>query len=108
MHPLSALFGVALLSGVLTTNYFRTAWRLGLLRAFGRRHPVSWRTLGAATLAACLPFAGAMLALTMIPTDDTGQVPVDAALLALQLTACGLALHLLNDLLVAWGMPTRR
>ncbi|RZL09800.1 MAG: hypothetical protein EOP40_08645 [Rubrivivax sp.] len=104
---MSALFGVALLSGVLTTNYFRTAWRLGLLRAFGRRHPVSWRTIGAGTMAACLPFAGAMLALTLIPTDDTGQAHVDAAVLALQLAGCGLVMHLLNDALVAWATPAR-
>lgn len=108
MHPLCALFGVILLAGVLTTNYFRTAWRLGLLKAFGRRQPVSWRTLGAGTLAACLPFAGAMLALSLIPTNDAGEVPTSAGQLALQLAACGLAMHLLNDALVRWGTPARR
>lgn len=108
MHPLTALFGVAVLSGVLTTNYFRTAWRLGILRAFGRRHPLSWRTIGAGTVAACLPFAGAMLALTFIPTSETGHVQSSAAQLALQLAGCGLIMHIVNDALVRWGAPPRR
>ena len=58
MHPLSPLFGVAILALVLTANYFRTAWRLGILRAFGRRAPLSNRTLLAGSVAAVLPSWG--------------------------------------------------
>jgi hypothetical protein len=108
MHPLSPLFGVAILSGVLTANYFRTAWRLGILRAFGRREELSWRTLAAGSVAGCLPFAGAMLALMMVPMGDDGQVQSTAAQLALQLSLCGFAMHVVNDKLVSWGAAQAR
>lgn len=108
MHPLSPLFGVAILACVLTANYFRSAWKLGILRAFGRRHDLSWRTWTAGAIAACLPVAGALLSLAMVPTGESGQVDSSAAQLALQLSACGLVLHVVGDALVAWGSPLTR
>ena len=105
MHPLSPIFGVAILAAVLTTNYFRTAWRLGILRAFGRRHELSWRTLAAGSAAGCIPFAGAMLAMMIAPVGESGEVQSTAAQLAIELALCGLALHVLNDYLVRWGAP---
>ena len=79
------------------------AWRLGILRSFGRRHPISWHTVTAGTLAACLPFAGVLLALALIPADDGADIPRSAGKLAVQLAVCGLMMHLANDRLVAWG-----
>ncbi|HIV72815.1 MAG TPA: hypothetical protein H9903_17895 [Candidatus Aquabacterium excrementipullorum] len=105
MDTLSPLFGVAILALVLTANYFYTAWRMGILRAFGRRHPVTWRTLVASSLAGCLPFAGAVVAMAMVPTGAPGEPETSAALLALQLSLCGFVAHALNDVLVQWGMP---
>lgn len=96
MNSLTSMLGVVILSGVLTTNFFRAAWRLGMLRAFGRRHTLRWRALAAGTLAACLPFAGAMVGLMLIPGDSAGT-------LALQLAGSGWAMHLVNDQLIAWG-----
>ena len=46
------------------------AWRMGILRSFGRRHPISWRTLAAGAMAACLPFIGVLLTLALVPADD--------------------------------------
>lgn len=108
MHPLSPLLGVAILACVLTANYFRSAWKLGILRAFGRRQPLSWRTWTASALAACLPLAGALLALALVPTGESGQIDTTAAALAARLALCGLGLHVLGDLLVAWGAPRAR
>jgi hypothetical protein len=103
MNAFAPLIGVMVLSFVLVTNFFVAAWRLGVLRAFGRRHNLSWRTLTAGSLAACLPFAGAILALTLIPSDNGVDISLSAAQLAIQLAGSGLAMHLINDQLVLWG-----
>jgi hypothetical protein len=100
MNSLTPLVGVVVLSGLLTTNFFRAAWQLGMLRAFGRRQPLRWRAVAAGTLAACLPFAGAMLAMMLIPADGGS---VHASSLALEFAGSGWAMHLLNDRLIAWG-----
>lgn len=105
MHPLSPLFGVVILAGVLTANYFHTAWRLGILRAFGRRASLSWRVVIAGCVAACLPFTGAMLALTLAPTDLTGSIQASPLEMAIEMALCGLFMHLLNDAIVTWGAP---
>lgn len=102
MDSLTSLFGVVILSGVLTTNFLRAAWRLGMLRAFGRRHTLRWRALAAGTLAACLPFAGAMVGLMLIPADNAAPT-TSAAMLALELAGSGWAMHVVNDRLIAWG-----
>lgn len=103
MNALAPLVGVLVLSIVLVTNFFRAAWRLGILRAFGRRHPLSWRSLAAGALAACLPLIGAVLALTLIPGDSAGELATDAGRLALELSGAGFLMHLFNDHLVRWG-----
>lgn len=109
MNAFAPLIGVMVLSFVLVTNFFVAAWRLGVLRAFGRRHHLNWRTLTASSLAACLPFAGAILALTLIPSDNGVDISLSAAQLAVQLAGGGLVMHLINDQLVVWGrMPARR
>jgi hypothetical protein len=107
MHPLSPLFGVAILAGVLTTNYFRTAWRLGILRAFGRRAPLSNRTILAGCAAGCLPFIGAMVALALIQVGETGEIRSTAFQLAMHMALCGLIMHEANDAIVRWGAPRR-
>ncbi|WP_374317227.1 hypothetical protein [Aquabacterium sp.] len=107
MTPISSLVGVLVLAVVLLTNYFRAAWKLGILKAFGRRKDVSWRTLAAASLAGCLPFLGCMVAMVMLPSPVAGEVPDNAAILALQLAASGLLMHLINDKLMWWGAPVR-
>lgn len=99
MNSLSCMFGVVILSGVLTTNFFRAAWRLGMLRAFGRRHALSWRAMAAGALAACLPFAGAMVGMVLIPASGDGS----PGSLALQFAGSGWAMHIVNDRLIAWG-----
>lgn len=103
MSALAPLLGVLILSLVLVANFFRAAWKLGLLRAFGRRHHVRWRTLAAGTVAACLPFAGAILALMLIPADNGLEVGTHAGQLAVQLSTSGLLMHVLNDHLMVWG-----
>lgn len=103
MNAFAPLIGVMVLSFVLVTNFFVAAWRLGVLRAFGRRHHLNWRTLTASSLAACLPFAGAILALTLIPSDNGVDISLSAAQLAIQLAGSGLVMHLINDQLVIWG-----
>jgi hypothetical protein len=103
MDPLSPLFGVAILALILTGNYFYSAWRMGILRAFGRRHPLGWRTLIAGSVAGCLPFAVVMVALMIVPGEASTDVDGAAAMLALQLSLCGFTAHVLNDLLVSWG-----
>jgi hypothetical protein len=103
MNAFAPLLAVLILSIVLVTNFFFAAWRLGILRAFGRRHPISWHTVAAGTFAACLPFAGALLALALIPADNGVDISQSAGQLALQLAFCGLLMHLANDQLVAWG-----
>jgi hypothetical protein len=103
MNAFAPLIGVMVLSFVLVTNFFVAAWRLGVLRAFGRRSKLSWRTLTASSLAACLPFAGAILALTLIPSDSGVDISLSAAQLAIQLAGSGLVMHLINDQLVLWG-----
>jgi hypothetical protein len=108
MNAFAPLIGVMVLSFVLVTNFFNAAWRLGILRAFGRRHPVAWHTVAAACVAACLPFAGAMLALELIPSDNAVDLSVSAAQLAAQLAFSGLLMHVLNDKLVAWGRSPAR
>lgn len=105
MHPLSPFFGIAVLSGLLAANYFRATWRLGILEAFVRRQPLHWRTRMAGTLAGCLPVTGALLALALVPTGEHGEVHSTAGHLALMLAGCGLAMHVINDALVAWGAP---
>lgn len=103
MNAFAPLLGVMVLSFVLVTNFFMAAWRLGILRAFGRRQQLNWRPLIAGSLAACLPFAGAVLALTMIPSDNNIDISASAWQLAMQLSCCGLVMHLINDQLVLWG-----
>lgn len=105
MHPLSPFFGIAVLSGLLAANYVRATWRLGILACFVRRQPLHWRTRMAATLAGCLPVTGALLALALVPIGEHGEVHSTAGQLALMLSGCGLAMHLINDALVAWGAP---
>lgn len=102
MNAFAPLLGVMVLSVVLVANFFKAAWTLGILRAFGRRQ-VPWRTLAAGALAACLPFAGAILALEMIPSDNGIDLSLSAAQLSMQLAASGLAMHLINDRLILWG-----
>jgi hypothetical protein len=103
MNALAPLVGVLILSVVLLVNFFRAAWRLGILRAFGRRHPLRWRTIAAGTMAACLPMAGALIALTLIPSDNGIDLASSAAPLAIELALSGLVMHLINDHLVNWG-----
>ena len=103
MNALAPLLGVLVMSVVLVGNFFHAAWKLGVLRSFGRRHPVSWRTLAAATMAACLPMVGVLLTLALVPADDGAAVAMDAAELALELAGCGLITHLLNDQIMAWA-----
>ncbi len=103
MNAIAPLIGVLVLSAVLVTNFFVAAWHLGILRAFGRRRSVLWRTLAAGALAACLPFAGVLAALVLIPSDNAVDLSMSAGQLALQLSVCGLLMHLLNDQLVRWG-----
>ena len=105
MHPLSPLFGVAILSGVLTFNYFRTAWRLVILRAFGRQAPLSKRTLVAGSVAALLPVVGALVALGLVPVGESGEVKSTAFQLAMHMALCGLVMHEANDAIVRWGSP---
>lgn len=110
MNAFAPLLGVMILSLVLVTNFFTAAWKLGILRSFGRRAPLSWHTFTAGSLAACLPFAGAILALALIPADNDVDISVAAGQLAVQLAFGGLLMHLLNDQLIAWGLrgaPTR-
>jgi hypothetical protein len=103
MNALAPLLGVMILSVVLVANFFTAAWRLGILRAFGRRRQISWRTLAAGAMAACLPFAGAIMALMMIPSDNAVDVSQAAGQLAVQLSVSGLMMHLINDQLITWG-----
>jgi len=103
MNALAPLIGVLVLSIVLVANFFRAAWRLGILRAFGRRHHLRWRAWLAGAVAACLPIVGALLALTLIPGDNGVDLAGEAASIALQLSVCGFVMHVLNDQLVAWG-----
>lgn len=103
MNAFAPLLGVMVLSFVLVTNFFVAAWQLGVLRAFGRRKILNWRTLTASSLAACIPFAGAILALTLIPSDNSVDISQYAGQLAVQLASCGLVMHLINDQLVSWG-----
>jgi hypothetical protein len=103
MNAFAPLIGVMVLSFVLVTNFFVAAWRLGVLRAFGRRRPLSWRALTAGSLAACLPFAGAILALTLVPADNNVDISLQAGQLAVQLALAGLVMHFVNDQLVMWG-----
>jgi hypothetical protein len=103
MNALAPLIGVLVLSIVLVTNFFRAAWRLGILRAFGRRCHLRWRALAAGSLAACLPIVGALLALTLIPADNGVDLAGEAGVLAFELALAGFVMHLLNDHLVDWG-----
>ena len=103
MHAATALIGTIVLCLALTANFFRTAWRLGILRAFGRK-ALSWRTWIAGALAACLPVSGAMAAMVIIPSDGPDSIlPISAAELAVQLAAAGMVMHLINDKLMHWG-----
>lgn len=104
MDDIRPLFGVAILALVLTGNYFLTAWRMGILRAFGRRHHLSCRTLLAGSVAGCLPLVGSLVALSIMPSGAPGEPETSALLLALQLSLCGLSMHVINDALVQWGM----
>jgi hypothetical protein len=108
MNAFAPLIGVMVLSLVLVTNFFNAAWRLGILRAFGRRRHVSWHALAAASMAACLPFAGAILALELIPSDNAVDLSLSAGQLAVQLAFSGLLMHVVNDKLVAWGRSAIR
>lgn len=104
MDDLRPLSGVAILALVLTGNYFLTAWRMGILRAFGRRQHLSCRTVLAGSMAGCLPLAGSLVALSLMPSGAPGEAEVSALLLALQLSLCGLVTHMINDALVQWGL----
>lgn len=110
MHPLSPLFGVAVLALVLTANYFRTAWKLGLLQAFGRRRPLTWRTIIAGSLAAFLPMAGAFIGMAILPAGETERLAsgMGPGWMALELSVCGLGLHAVSDWLIGWGSPLSR
>ena len=103
MNAFAPLIGVMVLSFVLVTNFFMAAWRLGILRAIGRRRQLHWRPLAAGALAACLPFAGAILALSLIPGDNGVDISQTALQLAIQLAGSGLVMHLINDQLILWG-----
>lgn len=104
MSAFAPLLGVLIMSAVLVGNFFRAAWTLGILRAFGRRRAVSWRTLGAGAMAACLPLIGVLLTLALVPADDGVEVAMDAAQLALELATSGFIMHLANDLILGWAM----
>ncbi len=103
MNALAPLLGVLVLSVVLVINFFRAAWRLGILRAFGRRCQLRWRPLAAGMVAACLPVIGALLALSLIPGDNGIDLADQAGFLAVQLSLSGFFMHVLNDRLIAWG-----
>jgi hypothetical protein len=105
MNALAPLLGVLIMSAVLVGNFFRTAWRLGILRSFGRRHPVTWRTLAAGAMAACLPFAGVLVTLILVPSDNDAHIDMSAWQLALELAGSGLLMHLLNDQIMLWAKP---
>ena len=107
MDALAPLIGVLIMSIALIGNFFFTAWKLGILRAFGRRRVLSWRVLAAGTLSACLPFAGA-ITLAAIPADDGVKVAMNAAQLALELALTGFGLHWLNDQIVSWSGAMRQ
>ena len=102
MDALAPLIGVLIMSTVLVANFFRTAWVLGVLRAFGRRGVLAWRTLAAAAMAACLPMIGAVATLGLVPADNGVRVASHAVALAVQLGAVGLILHTVNDVIMAW------
>ncbi len=106
MNAFAPLIGVLVLSFVLVTNFFTAAWRLGILRSFGRRRHLTWQTFWAGAMAACLPFAGAVLALVLIPSDNGEDISLLAGQLAFELSMCGLVMHVLNDKIVAWGRAT--
>jgi hypothetical protein len=108
MNALAPLLGVLVLSVVLVINFFRAAWRLGILRAFGRRCHLRWRALAAGAAAACLPVAGALLALSLIPADNGIDLAGEAGFLAAQLALSGFFMHVLNDHLVVWGRAQAR
>ncbi len=108
MDALAPLIGVLIMSIALIGNFFFTAWKLGILSAFGRRGVMSWRVLTAGALSACLPFAGAMITLSAIPADDGVKVAMNAAQLALELALTGFVLHLVNDQLVNWAGAMRQ
>ncbi len=108
MNAFAPLLAVMILSLVLVTNFFLAASRLGILRAFGRRHPITWHTVTAGAIAACLPFVGAVLALVLIPADSGADIAESAGQLAAQLAFCGLLMHLANDQIVAWGRRRSR
>ncbi len=104
MNPVTPFIGIIVLCVALTVNFFRAAWKLGILRAFGRRKTVRWRTLIAGALAACLPFTGAMAAMLIVPAaDGSNTVPISALDLSWQLALAGLVIHLVNDKLMHWG-----
>ena len=108
MDALAPLFGVLIMSIALIGNFFFTAWKLGILRAFGRRHPLSWRVLAAGSLSACLPMVGVLITLAAIPADDGVKVAMNAAQLALELALTGFGLHWLNDQIVSWSGAMRQ
>ena len=104
MSALAPLLGVLIMSAVLVCNFFLAAWRLGILRSFGRRRPISWRTLAAGAMAACLPFIGVLLTLALVPADDGVAVSMSALQLAIELAGSGLAMHLLNVQILLWAV----
>ncbi len=107
MNPVTPFIGIIVLCAALTVNFFRAAWKLGILRAFGRRQSIRWRTWVAGALAACLPFSGAMAAMVIVPAADiSNTVPISALDLSWQLALAGLIIHLLNDKLMHWGCDT--
>ena len=104
MNAVTPLIGIIVLCLALTANFFRTAWKLGILRSFGRRQPLNWRAWIAGALAACLPMSGAMAAMVIIPeTGADDVVQIGAAELAIQLALAGLVFHWLNDKVLHWG-----
>ncbi|HET8869747.1 MAG TPA: hypothetical protein VFM48_04830 [Aquabacterium sp.] len=109
MNPVAPFIGVVVLTVALTINFFRAAWKLGILRAFGRRRSLRWRAWIAGALAACLPFSGAMAAMLAIPANDaTNTVPISAIDLTWHLVAAGFIVHLVNDKLMHWGSRSHR
>ncbi len=104
MNALAPLLGVLIMSALLVGNFFRAAWKLGILRSFGRRHPISWRTLAAGAMAACLPLAGVMLTLVLVPSDNDADIAMSATQLAIELAGSGFLMHLLNDQIMLWAI----
>ena len=55
-----------------------------------------------------LPLSGALVAFSLGPTADTGEVRSTAFQLAMHIALCGLIMHEANDAIIRWGAPRRR